>query len=95
MQGVAHVVETQGVREFGIDQTDHMAPGQEGATFSLHGMRAGQLRHQMVGNKITELPEERELSPRWLALRLLFHTNLVAGFKPASQLFSTAQSPTP
>jgi hypothetical protein len=27
----------------------------------------------MVGNKIAELAEERELSPRWLALGLLFH----------------------
>ena len=41
----------------------------------------------MIGNKIAELAQERELSPRWLALRLIFHPCLVAGTKPASQLF--------
>jgi hypothetical protein len=28
----------------------------------------------MVGNKVAELAEERELSPRWLAQCLFFHT---------------------
>jgi len=32
------------------------------------------LRYQVIGNKVAELPQERELSPRWLALRLIFHT---------------------
>ena len=29
-QGIAHVIETQGVRELGVDQTDHMTPRPEG-----------------------------------------------------------------
>jgi hypothetical protein len=28
----------------------------------------------VIGNKVAELPQERELSPRWLALSLIFHT---------------------
>jgi len=56
---------------------------------------ARQVRHQMIGDKIAELVEERELSSRWLALRLLFHTRLVAGSKPASQLFFKPQPPNP
>ena len=69
---IAHVIETQGVGELRIDQADHMTPGQEGAALFLDGMRAGQVRHQMIGNKIAELPQARKLSPRWLALRSFF-----------------------
>jgi hypothetical protein len=37
--------------------------------------------------KIAELPEERELPRRWLAEFGFFMPCLVAGFKPAGQLF--------
>ena len=52
---------------------DHMASQKEGAALLLHCVRLSQLRHQMVGKKAAELTEERELSPRWLALSLIFH----------------------
>ena len=73
-QGVAHVIESQGVRQLCVEEADYVAPRTEGATLLLHCMLAGQLGYKVVGNKIAELTEERELSPRWLALSLIFHT---------------------
>jgi len=72
-QGVAHVIETEAVSELGVDQAHDMAPRTECAAPFLHGMFAGELRHQMVGNQIAKLPQKRELGRRWLALCLAFH----------------------
>ena len=72
-QGVAHVIESQGVRQLRIEEADHVAPRTEGATLLLHRMLAGQLGYQVIGNKVAELAEKRELSSRWLALSLFFH----------------------
>jgi RNA polymerase sigma factor (sigma-70 family) len=52
---------------------DHVAARTEGATLLLHRMLARQLGYQVIGNKVAELTEERELSPSWLALSLLVH----------------------
>ena len=53
--------------------------GQTGDAFELSLLLScaacgRQLRRRMIGNEITELPAERELCPRWLALALIFHT---------------------
>src|SRR5438445_3496951 len=65
-QGIAHVVETQGVGELGVEQTHHMTPGAKGPRLDFHTGIARQLRHQMVGNQIAELVQEGEAAARWL-----------------------------
>jgi hypothetical protein len=80
---------SQGVGQLAIDQTHHVAPRKEGAAPFFDRVLPGQLRHEVVGNKVAELPEEREFCPRWLALCFVFHPCLVAGFKPANQPFLT------
>jgi len=66
-----------------------MTPRRERARAFDHACVARQLGHQMRRNKIAELAKKRELSWRWLALSLFFIPRLVAGIKPASQLFFT------
>ena len=87
-QGVARFVEFQGVSQLRVEEADHMGPREKRAALFLHSVLPGQSGHQMVGNKIAELLEKRELCRRWLPLGLIFFIPcLVAGSKPASQPF--------
>ena len=70
---------TDGVSELRKEQADHMTPRFERAGFFLYAGGAGQLRHQMRGNEIAELPKDRELGAGWRGARFLFHSRLVAG----------------
>ena len=51
-----------------------MGPREKRAALFLRSVLPGQSGHQMVGNKIAELVEERELCRRWLPLGLIFQT---------------------
>ena len=86
-QRVAGVVETEGVSQLCIEQTHDMAPRFEGAGSFFDAGVTGQLGDQMAGNKIAELAQETETAARWLVSGFLFHSCLVAGPKPATQLF--------
>ena len=72
-QGVANVMEAEAVRHLGIKQTDHMTPRTEraGLGFAPRGPR--QLWHQMVGNQIAKLPQQRKLTGGWLVSCLIIH----------------------
>ncbi len=65
-QGVANIVEADGVGQLGIEQTHHMTPRRESAgAFGDAGVPR-QFGHQMCRNKIAELMQEREAAARWL-----------------------------
>lgn len=72
-QGVADVVEAQGVGELGEDQAHHMAPRRETAGFFCDARIPGQLGDEVRRNQIAELAQEGEAAARWLAERLFFH----------------------
>src|SRR5665213_3287309 len=65
-QGVADIVETDGVRELGIEETHHMTPRRECPGAFDHTSIPRQFGHQMRRNKIAELLQEREAAARWL-----------------------------
>lgn len=65
-QGIADIVETDGVGQLGVEQTHDMTPRRERAgAFGDAGVPR-QLGHQMRRNKIAELVQEREAAARWL-----------------------------
>ena len=72
-QGVADIIETEGVGELGEDQAHDMTPRCEGAGLFLDAGVAGQLGHQVRRNKVAELAQERELAARWRAVFGCFH----------------------
>src|SRR6185295_13182871 len=72
-QGVADVIEAEGVGELGEDQAHHMTPWREGAGFFCHAGVPGQSGHEVRGNQIAELAQEREAAARWPAEHLFFH----------------------
>lgn len=72
-QGVADVVEAEGVGELGEDQAHHMTPRREGAGFFCDPGVPGQLGNEVRRNQIAELAQEGEAAARWLADRLFFH----------------------
>lgn len=80
-QRIAHVVESQSMGQLGIDQADHVTPGLEGATVGLRVVLARQSSHQMVGNQIAQLAQERKAAARWLAVGFLLH-DLPCGRSP-------------
>lgn len=65
-QGVADIVEADGVSQLGVKQTHHMTPRREGSGAFEHARIPRQFRHQMRRNKIAELMQEREAAARWL-----------------------------
>ena len=72
-QRVTHIIEPQSVRELGVEQADHMTPRKKRARPQVHAGVPGQLRHEVGGNQIAELAQERKAVARWLADRLFFH----------------------
>ena len=84
-QRIAHVVQSQSMGQLGIDQADHITPGLEGAALALRVVLARQSRHQMVGNQIAQLAQERKAAARCLRLVFFCMTCLVAGCPVASQ----------
>ena len=90
-QCVAHVVQSQSMGQLGIDQADHMTPGLEGAALGLRVVLARQSRHQMVGNQIAQLPQQRKAAARWLAVGFLLHA-LPCGRSPSCKPTSFSTS---
>jgi hypothetical protein len=89
-QTVADIVEADGVRELGEEQTDDVTPRFERAGFFLRARLAGQVRHQMSGNEIAELAKDGELGTGWRGTGLFFHPCLVAGkHRPRQLIFSS------
>ena len=66
VQRIRHIVETQGMGQLGIEQTHDVTPRTKRPRLGVHPGGSGQLRHQMVGNQIAELPQECETTARWL-----------------------------
>ena len=66
VQRITDIVETQGVGQLGVEQTQDMTPRTKRPGVGVHPGGSGQLRHQMVGNQIAELPQECETTARWL-----------------------------
>ena len=67
-QRVANVVESQGVGQLGVEEVDHMAQRAKHAGLGVCPGVPGQLRHEMSGNEIAELVQQRELAARWLGV---------------------------
>ena len=65
-QRIAHVVESQGVGQLGVEQADHMAPRPKRPGLGVYPGVPGQLRHEMSGNEIAELMQQRKIAARWL-----------------------------
>jgi len=86
-QPVADVVEPDGMGELRINQADQMAPRTEGARFLVHAGLPCQLRHQIVGNQIANLPQHGKLASAWKGC-CFFHPCRVAGQTGFSKLFS-------
>jgi hypothetical protein len=76
-QGIANVVEPDGVCELGVDQADQMAPRREGARFFVHTDLSRQLRHQIGRNQIANLPQHSKLAAAWCVC--LIHPCRVTG----------------
>jgi hypothetical protein len=71
-QRVTHVIETQGVRQLGVEQADDLAPRAERAGMVLDAGVARQFGDQMRRNQVAKLAENGELAGRWL-VDLIFH----------------------
>lgn len=72
-QGVTDIVEAEGVRELGEDQTHDMTPRTEAAGLVGDAGVPGQLGHEVRRNQMAELAQEGETAARWLAERLVVH----------------------
>jgi len=59
--------------QLGIEQTDDMTPRTKRPRLGVDPGVTGQLRHQMVGNQIAELPQECETTARWLGIGFVLH----------------------
>jgi hypothetical protein len=87
---LADIVEADGMRKPGEEQTDHVTPRFERAGFFLHIGVAGQLAYQVGGNEIAELAEDGERGAGWRGTGLFFHPCLVAGkHHPRQLIFSS------
>jgi hypothetical protein len=86
LQTVAHIIESQRVRELGKEHRNDMTPRTERTGSIGRAALAGQLHHQMGWNKIAELPEDGKLATSWRVL-VFFHPCRVAGKFLPRQLF--------
>src|ERR1035437_7644379 len=65
-QGVADIVEANGVGQLSVEQAHHMTPWRERPEAFDDPSLPRQFGHQMRWNKIAELMQEREAAARWL-----------------------------
>jgi len=72
-QRIADIVQSQGVRQLRIDQTEYVTPWLEGAALGFGIVLSCQSAHQMVGNQIAQLSQESKPTPRWLAVLTFLH----------------------
>ena len=64
-QGVANVVEPDGVGELREEQAHDMAPRREGARLLFDAMLAGELGHEVGRNEIAKLGEDGQRCLGW------------------------------
>ncbi len=64
MQTVAHVVETDGVDQLGVEQRHHMAPVGKCAGQVTDASLASQWADEVGGNEIADLTQKRTISSR-------------------------------
>jgi len=62
-QAIADVVQSDGVRELGVEQGDHMTPRGEGARVFVQAVLAGQFRDHVAGNVCANLIQCAKLRP--------------------------------
>jgi hypothetical protein len=67
LQAIADIIETEGVDEVSVEQTDDVTPREEGARLLIGPGGAGQFGHEMVGNEVAELPQHGDTAPSWNA----------------------------
>ena len=61
-QRITHVVETQGMSQLGVEQTDDLAPGAEGTGVIFDPGVPRQFGHQMGWNEVAKLAEDGEFT---------------------------------
>jgi len=86
-QRVAHVIETDAVRELGVHQGQHVTPRLKGAGLLRRAGLARQFGHQKLRNKIANLPQQIQFRDRWNGCCFLFHPCRVAGLNQSFQHF--------
>src|SRR5574340_1593278 len=73
-QCIAHIVESEAMGQLREEQAEHVTPGGVGAGVVLYAGLSGQLWHEMIGNEVANLAQDRELTLRWLLLfGFVFH----------------------
>ena len=71
-QGIAHVVETDGMSKLRVDQTDQMTPWTEGARLFVHPSLPRQFGNQMRRNQIAKLSQNSKLAAAWSSRFIFF-----------------------
>jgi hypothetical protein len=78
-EGVADIVESDGVAELGIEHGNDMAPCREGAAEFIDAGVPGQLGNEVGGNEVAKLPKAAEFRGGWTGCLCSFHPCRVAG----------------
>lgn len=86
VEGVADVIEPDGMGELRVQQGDHLTPWAEGPGLFIDPMLASQPGDQVIGDKVAELAEDGEFTPGWLRAVFVFHTCRVAGEDASANL---------
>lgn len=84
-QGVADIVESEGMGELGVKQRDDVAPGTEGARLFVDAMLAGKLGNEVPRNELADLRENRDPHFGWFFLN--HQADPMWDRPPASSLF--------
>src|SRR5689334_14307158 len=90
-QGITDIIEADGVGQLRKEHADHVTPRTEGSRPGIHPGLARQFRHQMRGNQIAKLSENRELRGGWFGVSF-FHLCRVAELKSQANLFLPSNS---
>src|SRR5450756_2465580 len=91
LQRIAQVIETDAMRQLGIDQADHVTPRLETARLILGPGSPRYFGNLVRRNKIANLAQDVELRPCWVD-RFIFHPCLVAGPKRQPCLLYTSDA---
>jgi hypothetical protein len=94
-QRIAHIVETQAVRQLGIKQAHDVTPRCERAGMIFNPCVARQFGNQMRRNEVAKLAQQRELAGRWLTLSLVFHALPCGRVQTGKPTFFISKTSTP
>lgn len=73
LQGITHIVETNGVGQLGVEHCHDMTPSGKRPADLIHSGISRQRRHEVGWNEIAELAQNGELRRRWAGIFLFFH----------------------